>query len=104
MKISNLYDCFERHLFDLNIASETDECFLNQVVENFLINLGGLGYDFTGHAEDTFLELRDEVSDMLKKKIYGHVSVDHYRDVARSKSSTTSFGSQKLSFSADEEK
>src|SRR5687768_9342598 len=97
MKVSNLYDCFERHLLNLDIMSETDECFLNQVVENYLINLGGLGFNFTSHAEDTFLELRDEVSDMLKKKIYGHMSVDQYRDEIRSKSSTATVCTKKLS-------
>lgn len=83
MKIATLYDCFERHLLNLHIECETEEGFVTAVVEKYLINMGGLGYNFSSHAEDTFTELCDEVCDMLKKKIYGHLSVDHYRSQLR---------------------
>jgi hypothetical protein len=87
MKIASLYDCFERHLLNLSIAAETDEGFVAQVVENYLINMGGHGFSFSSHAEDTFQELCEEVTEMLRKKIYGHMSLDQYRNSLREKHS-----------------
>ncbi|MCB0350600.1 MAG: hypothetical protein KDD38_05415 [Bdellovibrionales bacterium] len=84
MKIATLYDCFERHLTNLHIECETEVDFVVVVVERYLINMGGLGYNFGSHAEDTFTELCDEVNEMLKKKIYGHMSIDQYRNHLRS--------------------
>ena len=52
-------------------------------MENYLVNLGGMGFDFTARAEDTFIEIRFEVHDMLRKKIYGYHNVDAYRDAVR---------------------
>jgi hypothetical protein len=88
MKIASLYDCFERHLLNLSIESETQESFVITVVEKFLINLGGHGYSFSSHAEDTFSELCDEVTEMLNKKIYGHMSIDQYRAQQRDRAAS----------------
>ncbi len=68
---------------NLSISNETDEAFVTVVVENYLVNLGGMGFHFTSHAEDTYREIADEVFEMLRKKIYGHVSIDHFRDCQR---------------------
>lgn len=83
MRIATLYDCFERHLLNLTIECETHEMFVVAVVEKYLINMGDLGYSFGSHAEDTFNELGQEVTEMLLKKIYGHMSVDAYRNFLR---------------------
>ena len=83
MKIATLYDCFDRHLQNLSIENETEEGFITTVVEKYLINMGGHGYHFTSHAEDTFRELCDEVTEMLRKKTYGHATVDNYRSHLR---------------------
>jgi hypothetical protein len=85
MKLATLYDCFESHLKNLTIEGETEEAFIVTVVERYLVNLGGHGYCFTSHAEDTFTELCDEVTEMMQKKIYGHMSVDNYRTHLREK-------------------
>ncbi len=79
MRVATLYDCFERHLLNLSVENETHEVFVTTVVERYLINMGGLGYHFGTHAEDTFLELCDDVKEMLQKKIYGHMNIDIYR-------------------------
>jgi hypothetical protein len=85
MKVASLYDCFERHLCNLNVECETYEVFITTVVEKYLINMGGLGYSFGHNAEDTYAELCEHVTEMLQKKIYGHHSINHYRDFLRSK-------------------
>ncbi|OFZ18803.1 MAG: hypothetical protein A2Z20_11375 [Bdellovibrionales bacterium RBG_16_40_8] len=88
MKIATLYDCFERHLLNLSIDNETEEGFVSTIVENYLVNMGGHGYHFTSHAEDTFRELCDEVIEMLRKKTYGHISIDQYRCELRSRAAS----------------
>lgn len=88
MKIASLYDCFERHLYNLSVESETEELFVAAVVEKYLINLGGHGFNFGSHAEDTFSELCHEVTEMLRKKIYGHMSVDQYRSFIRDRAAS----------------
>ncbi len=64
---------------NLEIVDETEEGFVTVVVENYLVNLGGMGFHFTSHAEDTYREIADEVYEMLRKKIYGHSNVNVYR-------------------------
>ena len=85
MKLASLYDCFEGHLHNLNLESESEDVFVVAVVEKYLINVGGHGFSFSSHAEDTFTELCDEVTEMLRKKIYGHLSIDEYRSTLRRK-------------------
>lgn len=87
MKVASLYDCFECHLLNLSVESETHDVFITTVVEKYLINMGSLGYNFASHAEDTFIELCEHVTEMLQKKIYGHVSIDHYRQHLRAQAS-----------------
>jgi hypothetical protein len=83
MKNSGLYDCFEEHLMNLEIVSETHDLFVTQVVENFLLRALDQGFVLGHQAEDTYTELRDEVSDMLRKRIYGHFSLDAFRFASR---------------------
>ncbi len=73
---------------NLAIEDETEEVFVTVVVENFLVNLGGMGFHFTSHAEHTYREIADEVYEMLRKKIYGHVNVNHFREVIRTSGKT----------------
>jgi hypothetical protein len=87
MRIATLFDCFERHLLNLSIEKETHEVFVISVVEGYLVNMGGLGFSFSSHAEDTFNELCQEVTEMLQKKIYGHMSIDAYRNFLRNQAS-----------------
>jgi hypothetical protein len=85
MRTASLYDCFERHLFTLSIEHESEEGFITVVVEKYLVNMGGLGFHFNSHAEDTFIELCDVVKEMLKKKIYGHMNVNEFRSHLRNR-------------------
>lgn len=83
MKISSLFDCFERHLTNLEIISETQDLFVAKVVEDYILNLSGLGYTLGHQAEEIYLELQNEVETMLLKKIYGFYSIDAYREFLR---------------------
>lgn len=83
MKIASLHDCFERHLHNLSIEGESEHDFVVTVVEKYLINLGGHGFHFNSHAEDTFKELCHEVTEILRIKIYGYMSIDQFRHALR---------------------
>lgn len=79
MRIADLFDCFDRHLSNLDIEVEPQDLFVAKVVEDYILNLTGLGFTMGHQAEDIYLELQDEVETMLKKKIYGYFNVDAYR-------------------------
>ena len=83
MTVTDLYQCFEQHLLNLDIEKEEEQEFVTSVVEFYLVDCLGKGYHFINEAEDTYLELCDEVVEMLRKKIYGHMSIDQYRQFLR---------------------
>lgn len=83
MRVASLFDCFERHLLNLDILSEGNELFVAKVVEDYILNLSGLGFTMGSQAEDIYTEIQGEVSNMLLKKIYGFYSVDTYRNHLR---------------------
>lgn len=79
MRSASLFDCFERHLGNLEILSETDDLFVAKVIEDYILNLSHLGYTMGSHAEEIYVELQEEVQTMLQTKIYGFFSLDTYR-------------------------
>lgn len=83
MRSADLFDCFHRHLNNIDIAVETDEAFIAKVLEDFILNLNHLGFTMGSHAEEIYVELQEEVQVMLKTKIYGFFSLDLYRDHLR---------------------
>ena len=83
MRISDLFDCFDRHLHNLEILSESEDLFAQKVLEDYIINLGATGIALGAHAEDIYADLQEDVIQMLRKKIYGFYDVDEYRDFLR---------------------
>jgi hypothetical protein len=83
MRSASLFDCFDRHLSNVEILNETDELFVVKVIEDYILNLSGLGYTMGVHAEEIYIELQEEVQNMLKTKIYGYYNIDEYRAVLR---------------------
>lgn len=83
MRSANLYDCFERHLGNLEIASESEDLFIAKVIEDYILNLSHLGFTMGQHAEDIYVELQEEVQSMLRAKIYGFFNIDAYREHQR---------------------
>jgi hypothetical protein len=79
MRSASLFDCFERHLGNLEILCETDDLFVAKVIEDYILNLSHLGFTMGSHAEDIYMELQEEVQTMLQTKIYGFFSIDIYR-------------------------
>lgn len=83
MRSASLFDCFERHLGNLEIESEPTDLFVAKVIEDYILNLSHLGFTLGAHAEDIYLELQEEVEAMMKKKIYGFFDVNEYRNYLR---------------------
>ena len=83
MKSASLFDCFERHLKNLDILTEGNDLFVAKVVEDYILNLSGLGFTLGAQAEEIYIEIENEVSTMLLKTIYGFYNVDTYRDFLR---------------------
>lgn len=83
MKIASLFDCFDRHLGNLDIISESHDLFISKVLEDFIINMCGDGFTMGDFAEDIYSELEIEVTEMLQKRIYGHFDVNAFRDHLR---------------------
>lgn len=83
MRIADLFDCFERHLHNLEIVAETDELFTTKVLEDYIINLSASGSCLGQFAEDIYLDLQADVLCMLRKKIYGFFDLNEYREHLR---------------------
>ena len=84
MKIASLFDCFERHLENLDVVFETQDLFVAKVLEDYIINMCGLGFTMGEFAEEIYEELQIEVTEMLQKRIYGHYDINSYREYLRS--------------------
>jgi hypothetical protein len=83
MRSATLFDCFERHLLNLEIEAEAEELFIAKVLEDYILNLVAEGVSLGNMAEDVYGELQDEAIEMLNKTIYGHYSIDSYRAYLR---------------------
>ncbi|MDZ4663187.1 MAG: hypothetical protein SGJ18_16370 [Pseudomonadota bacterium] len=76
-----LYSIFEKHL---SKSLMNDECcadtLIDQVVKNYVEMMTKLGHA-CGRIQDYIeRDVREEVTDMLRKRIYGHFSLSEYRD------------------------
>lgn len=74
-----LYSIFEQHLMNALIEEETTEDFVSRVVGDYLGRLGQVGSIPTTFVESIETDLRDEVLEMLRKRTYGHFSLDTFR-------------------------
>lgn len=90
MRIADLFDCFDRHLHNLEIVSETNELFTAKVLEDYIINLTASGRVLGQYAEDIYLELQADILIMLRKKTYGFFDLNEYRDFLRDQEKSAS--------------
>lgn len=84
MRIASLFDCFNRHLENLDIVFETQDLFIEKVLEDYILNMCGSGFTMGEFAEEIYEELQLEVTEMLQKRIYGHYDINSYRSFQRS--------------------
>jgi hypothetical protein len=74
-----LYCIFEQHLFNALVENESTEEFLAYVVKEYLEEIRSMGTLIPEHARSIEDDLREEVLEMLRKKIYGHYNLAEYR-------------------------
>lgn len=79
MRTDLLYSIFEHYLFNALVENETTEEFLTHVVREYLERLAKNGTIARGHVDSIEADLRDEVLEMLRKKTYGHYSLNEFR-------------------------
>jgi hypothetical protein len=84
--MDNLYEYFERHLFETEFdQGESQEEFVSKVVKDYFNDLLQVGQVCSQHLEIIKTDLEEEVTEMLQKKIYGFFSLKHYRTWASNK-------------------
>lgn len=74
-----LYSIFEQHLMNALIEEETTEDFVTRVVRDYICRIGHQGSIPRNFVETIETDLKDEVLEMLRKKTYGHFSLDIFR-------------------------
>lgn len=77
--LDELYSLFEAHLLQLDIEKESHSDFISTVVESYMEDLKTKGHICLQYEIDLRDDVEFEVISMLRKKIYGHFNVDHYR-------------------------
>lgn len=74
-----LYHIFEQHLYNALVEEETTDEFLTRVVNDYLDRLTGKAMIPGGYSDAIAADLREEVLEMLRKKIYGHYNLNAFR-------------------------
>lgn len=74
-----LYSIFEQHLMNALIEEETTEDFVTRVAQDYLGRIGQQGSIPRNFVETIETDLKDEVLEMLRKRTYGHFSLDAFR-------------------------
>lgn len=78
-----LYNYFNTHLLQLDIEKESHSEFISNVVECYINELQSNGHICLQFELDLREEVELEVVTMLRKTIYGHFNLDHFRKVVR---------------------
>jgi hypothetical protein len=81
-----LYHLFEQHLFSALVDEASTDQFVDRVVKDYMSKhhpRGAVPYHL---LEVVRIDLRDEVLAMLRKKTYGHYSLDDYRKSLKNRS------------------
>lgn len=76
-----LYLCLDNHLNNYHDENESEEHLINRVIEDFAARLVQRGHIPTQYLDELHRELEEDLLEMLRKKIYGHWDLAHYRRV-----------------------
>ncbi len=74
-----LYQIFEKHLHRALMKDESAEVLVDGVIREYTELLSRKGLAPLRLLEFIEIDAREEVSDMLKKKTYGHFSFTEYK-------------------------
>jgi len=74
-----LYTIFEKHLYNFIIEEQSSEDFVRAVVHDYLESIRSQGTISVRTIEFLEQDLKEEVTEMLRKKTYGHYSLAQFR-------------------------
>ena len=78
-KLDPLYIIFEQHLYNFNDDTDTEAAFVEKVVQDYLRFLETTGSIVAPKLKNMIAEeLKDQVENMLKKKLYGFSSMEDF--------------------------
>lgn len=79
LKVNALYTIFEKHLYDFEDNEESQEAFVNKIVQDYLNFLIAQGVSIPRRWQAQITEeIRDQVMKMLIKKMYGCLSIEEF--------------------------
>lgn len=79
LKLDALYTIFEKHLYDFDDNEESEQKFIDKIVNDYLRFLCESNVAVPGKFLNQIVEeLRDQVHQMLVKKMYGALSIDEF--------------------------
>lgn len=79
LKLDPLYTIFEKHLYDFEDNEESEENFVNKIVEDYMTFLSNNSVAVPAKWRHSIAEeLRDQVRKMLVKKMYGCLSIKEF--------------------------
>ncbi len=76
----HLYRIFEIHLLNEFIEEESEDTFVVSVVDQYIDSLKKTASLPLAFIDDIREDTANEVYNMLLKKVYGHFSLQHYRN------------------------
>lgn len=74
-----LYAIFEEHLYSALVEEESTDEFITRVVNDYLDHITARARIPSVYSQAISADLREEVLDMLRKKIYGHYNLNAFR-------------------------
>lgn len=79
LKLSALYTIFEKHLYDFDDTEESQEAFIDKIVNDYMKFMMAQGVAMPRRWQmQIFEEVRDQVRKMLVKKMYGCLSIEEF--------------------------
>ena len=74
-----LFSIFEKQLHSSMLAEETEEVLVQRVVATYVASLKTQGFVPPKYLQNLTDDLREEVTEMYRKKTYGHMELASYR-------------------------
>lgn len=74
-----LYAIFEEHLYSALVEEESTDEFITRVVNDYLDRITTHASIPSVYSKTIAADLREEVLEMLRKKIYGHYNLSAFR-------------------------
>ena len=79
LKLDPLYTIFEKYLYDFNSNDDSEEAFVEKIVDEYISFLMKNKVTVPHRWEKQIsLELQEQVRQMIRKKMYGCLSIEEF--------------------------